>query len=65
MMKKLPAITILPLKSTDIVTEIIPISRMKGCTVDLVTIRHGAAPYKKNQCGKLESLIKGEGHDED
>ena len=65
MMKKLSAMAILPLKPTDVVTEIIPISRMKGCTVDLVTIRHGVTPYKKDHCGKIEPSREGEKHDED
>ena len=58
-MKELPAMAILRLKPTDVVTEIIPISHMKGCYVDLVTIRRGAVPYKKDQCGKIEPSIEG------
>ena len=55
-MKGTDTMIILKLKPTDVVTKIVPVSRTNGCTVDLVTIRHGAPSFFRDQYGKRISL---------
>jgi len=50
--------TMMILKPTEIVTEIVPISHIKGCTVDLVTTRNGITPLFKVKYSVKESFGK-------